>query len=443
MKKYFALTLLLSSFAVNWCAASEATNVVVISSEYLSTLAAEMRTNLPSLQAADARADAAKENVRTISTWDDPMARVGFMGARENMRADQGDVLYGVEEKLPLFGKPESARRVARAELATENATADYQFQLSRAALAKMLFAAALANQNVIIGKEDLGWLDVMVQTAEAKYRAGQATLVELLLLKNERAKRSTELQTDRDELIHHHVALNRILNRSPHSPWPDLELPPLAKAVSFSSHLVKLAFDHEPKLHVLDRQTKRAEATLDATRRERFPDVNVGLEARNFSGNGSVRQGMLVFSMNLPWANREKYRGAIQRDQANLKAAELDAADYQSTLRENIHELTLKIDAARRNALLYRDEILPRSQSALESSRAGWEASQSPFRDMLDARRMLLDARLSYVRAVSEQYQLLSELALRCGMKNFSEFQKMEQGSDGVVGSTDDLLNE
>jgi outer membrane protein TolC len=440
MKKNFALTLLLSSFAVNWCAASETTNVVVISPEYLSALAAEMRTNLPSLQAADARADAAKENVRTISTWEDPTARIGFMGAREEMRADEGDVIYGVEEKLPLFGKPESARRVAQAELAMENANTDYQFQVSRADLAKLLFAAALANQNVVIAEQDLGWLDLAVQTADAKYRAGQATLVELLLLKNERAKRTTELETDREELMHRHVALNRILNRSPHSPWPDLELPPLAGPVSFSSRLVELAFNHEPKLRVLERQTRRAEAALDATRRERFPDVNVGLEARNFSGDGSVRQGMLVLSMNLPWANREKYRGAIQRDQANLKAAELDAVDYQASLRETIHELTLKIDAARRNALLYRDEILPRSQSALESSRAGWEASQSPFRDMLDARRMLLDARLSYARAISEQYQLLSELALRCGMENFSGLERMEQGIGEAIRSKSDL---
>ncbi|HET7625717.1 MAG TPA: TolC family protein [Verrucomicrobiae bacterium] len=440
MKKNFALTLLLSSFAVNWCAASEATNVVVISPEYLSALAAEMRTNLPSLQAADARADAAKENVRTISTWEDPTARIGFMGAREEMRADEGDVIYGVEEKLPLFGKPESARRVAQAELAMENANTDYQFQVSRADLAKLLFAAALANQNVVIAEQDLGWLDLAVQTADAKYRAGQATLVELLLLKNERAKRTTELETDREELMHRHVALNRILNRSPHSPWPDLELPPLAGPVSFSSRLVELAFNHEPKLRVLERQTRRAEAALDATRRERFPDVNVGLEARNFSGDGSVRQGMLVLSMNLPWANREKYRGAIQRDQANLKAAELDAVDYQASLRETIHELTLKIDAARRNALLYRDEILPRSQSALESSRAGWEASQSPFRDMLDARRMLLDARLSYARAISEQYQLLSELALRCGLENFSGLERMEQEIGEAIRSKSDL---
>ena len=76
-----------------------------------------------------------------------------------------------------------------------------------------------------------------------------------------------------------------------------------------------------------------------------------------------------------------------------------------------------MKIDAARREALLYRDEIIPRSQSALDSARTGWESGRSTFRDVLEARRMLLEGRLMQARAVAEQYQMLSELVLCCGL--------------------------
>src|SRR6185503_21127203 len=55
------------------------TNVVRITSAFVTALAEEMRTNHPALHALRWRADAATENVRSIRTWDDPMARVGGM----------------------------------------------------------------------------------------------------------------------------------------------------------------------------------------------------------------------------------------------------------------------------------------------------------------------------------------------------------------------------
>lgn len=427
MKTFFQLTILCSALAMASRAPAESaapTNAVVITADYLGTLSELLRTNHPALQAAEARTQAARANVNAVRTWEDPMARLGGMAAREEMRADEGDLIYGVEQKLPLFGKSQRARRLADAEAATESANAEYQFQQLRADLARTAFRAALADQVVAIGQEDLAWLEFMTQTVEAKYRSGQATLIDVLQLQNERSKRATTLETDRNQLAHEHVTLNRLLNRDVQSPWPRLELPPPAGPVVFNQRLLDFALKYEPKLGLIQQQIKQAEATVDLTRRQSWPDVNVGLEARNYTGDGSFRQGMLVFSMNLPWANGSKYRSEIKRDQSKLKATELDLADYRAGLREEVHGLTVKIDAARREALLYRDQILPRTQSGLESAQAAWESNQGTVRDVLDGRRMLLEARLMQVRAVSEQYQMLSELVLCCGIGDLSALQ-------------------
>ena len=393
------------------------TNGITLTPEYLGHLAEEMRTNNPGLRADYARTNAARASADAVRTWEDPMARVGGMSAREEMRADEGDILYGVEQKLPLFGKPKLARRVARAELAVESANADYQFQLQRSELAKTAFATALADHIVSIGEQDIAWLDTIIESTRGKYRSGQATLVEVLEVENERARRVTQLQTDRDQLAQQKVSLNRLLNRDLLSPWPRLELPALPGAVHFNERLVNFALQNEPKVRMMQQQVKQAEAVVDLTRRQRLPDVSVGFDARNYSGDGSFRQGMLVFSMNLPWVNTGKYRSEIRRDESKLKASELDLADYELAVREEVHRLTVKINSARREAVLYRDQILPRTESALESVRAGWEANQVSFRDVLNARRMLLEARLMHVRAVAEQYQMMSELVLCCGL--------------------------
>jgi outer membrane protein TolC len=408
---------------------------VTLSPAYVNQLAEEMRTNHPALLAANARTNAAAAGVAGVRTWEDPKIILGGMAADQMMRAEDGDIMYGAEQMLPLWGKPALARRVARAELAVENANTDYQFQILKSGLAKALFRTALAEQVVAIGQQDLTWLQTTAEAATAKYEAGQATLVETMQVRNEQAKRTTQLQTDQENLAHARVSLNRLLNRNLQAPWPQLELPPVAGPVYFNQQLFTFASKYEPKLRMMREQVNQAQATVDSTRRSRMPDVSAGAISRNYSGNGDWRQAEFMLSFSLPVFNTRKYRADIRRDEAKLRATEWDIADYELSLREEIHGLTVKIDTARREALVYREEIIPRSESALNSSRAGWESGRGSFRDVLDARRMLLEGRLMYARAVSEQYQMLSELVLCCGLGDLEALQ--------MIGAVPEIENE
>jgi outer membrane protein TolC len=163
--------------------------------------------------------------------------------------------------------------------------------------------------------------------------------------------------------------------------------------------------------------EVRAANAMAEMTRRERFPEVSLGAVSRNFSGDGEWRQAELAVRFSLPWFNRNQYRSAIARDEAKVRAAEWQAADYAASLQEEVHGLTLKIEAARREALAYRDDIIPRSEAAEQSARAAWEAGRGMFRDVLEAHRMLVEARLMHIRAVAEQYEMLSDLVLCCGL--------------------------
>src|SRR5205809_3446493 len=129
------------------------TNAVVITPEYISRLVAEARTNNPSLRAADSRVNSASLNAQAVRTWEDPVARAGGMVAREELRASDGDLVYGVEQKLPLFGKPAAARRVALAGLAAETASGVYQVQLLKRDLAKAAYRTGLADEVVLLGR--------------------------------------------------------------------------------------------------------------------------------------------------------------------------------------------------------------------------------------------------------------------------------------------------
>lgn len=404
---------------------------VVVTPDYLGQLAEEMRTNHPALRAAAAQVTAAAAEVSSVRTWEDPELLLGGLAGNESMRADEGDVIYGIEQKLPVFGKPRLQREAAQAAQAVESASRDYQFQKLRVDLARAAFRAALASRIVAIGEQDLAWLDATAELLDNNARAGRASMVEVLQIQNERARRLNQLQTDRAQLAQEKISLNRLLNRDAQSPWPVLELPPAAGPVVYSPLLVATALKYEPKTALRRQQIKQAEASVEVARRQNYPDVAAGVEVRNYSGDGSFRQEMFTLRMSLPWFNDGAIRSGVRREQARLSATQLELADEQNAIREELHLLTLKADAARRDALLYRDQIIPRTEAALETVRAGWQTGQNPFREVLEAHRLLLDAQLALARAVSDQYQTLSELVLCCGLGDLGALEMIGAGPE------------
>src|SRR5438270_12218861 len=115
------------------------TNRVVVSDEFIHRLVEEARTHNPVLRAAGSRVSAAEANVDSVRTWEDPMVKVG--GATTSSRgfkeSEEGNLIYGAEQKLPFWGKPQLARRVAGAEVSTRRAELDYRSQVLRRDLAK------------------------------------------------------------------------------------------------------------------------------------------------------------------------------------------------------------------------------------------------------------------------------------------------------------------
>ena len=395
------------------------TSRVVITAEVLAGLAAELRTNHPALRASAARANAAQLDAAGVRRFDDPTFKLGgsVSSPRGFKTEEEGDLVYGVEQKLPLLGKETAARRRAEAEAATAETRSEARFESLRRELARAVFARALAESVVHSGAEDLAWLDTTLAATEARYQAGTTSQFELLRVQNERAKRATQLANDELRRDAARALINHSLGREPRTPLPAFELPALADGLAFSSALTDLAEQHAPDVRVLQRELATAAATVESTRRSQRPDVALGIEGRQFSGDGGFRDGLFTVSLSLPWFNRANYRRDLERDRERLHAVAEDRADVLISLRNEIHHLTVEAETARREGLLYRDDVLPRSEQALAAAHASWSGGRGMMNDVLEARRMRVDAKLMLARATAEQWSILSDLAYFCGL--------------------------
>jgi len=144
---------------------------------------------------------------------------------------------------------------------------------------------------------------------------------------------------------------------------------------------------------------------------------MSIGLEGRQYADTGEFREGTVLLGLSIPWGNRSRYRADIRREERRLDAAQLDVADMQLSLRDEITRLTIQIENAQREEKLYRTDIIPRTTQAFESARNNWLNNRGMLRDVLEARRMLVEAQMMEARAVADQHSMLADLILHCGM--------------------------
>jgi outer membrane protein TolC len=420
MKHSFRILPLILSLALPGArgANSPADGPVEISPGFVDQLMAEAGGRNPSVLAAGARADAASAAVESVRTWEDPVATFGIWEStpRGMPASQEGNLVYGLEQKLPVFGRPGLAREAAQARAEAERLNAGYATAVLRRDLLLALADIAETDADIGLARLHLGWIDAMAASVDSRYRTGSSSQVEWLTVQTEKSEAAEQLTSLRSMLASREESADRLLNRARHAPWPDLALPEVAGPVEYGDRLVSAALAYAPRFRALQQETAATEAAARMTQSRRLPEVGVGVETRQYSGDAGFREGMVSVNLSLPWANRSHYDSDLARDKAMVRAAERDAEAYANSVREEIHHLSVDVATARRRALLYRDQILPLAEQTLSSAEASWESSRGRFQDILDAHRAMVEDQISVVRSRADQLRGLAELTLLTG---------------------------
>lgn len=433
MNANFFITLIICSLSISpgWAAHANSdlgTNAFAITPAALETLFRSVRTNNTALRAAEARYQQARSGIAAVRDWEDPTVSFSgvFAGPKRGGLSQEGDLVYAVEQKLPLWDRPRLSRAIALAETSTQGATVAHREQILRAELTKALLRVALAGRNLHYLTNDLAWLDTHILLQEERFRALGDAHTDLLALQNERSKRRDGLASERNRLRTEEVSLNRLLNWDLALTWPAMMLPRLMPLVTNSPALTSYAVTNEARAKTLRQEIAQARAVIRLTETDRLPTVSLGAGARQFSGDAGIREGMVSVSLNLPWLNAPKYRADVARDTAKLRVAEADLADYELAVREEVVRLTLAAEAASRSAAIYRDEIGQRLQQALASHLTMWATRQGQLRDVLDTRRAALEAQFMTERGTAEQHLALADLAALCGLPDHFQLDRL-----------------
>lgn len=372
---------------------------------FIARLVREAVTTHPSVEAANARTQAASAAIGSIRLWEDPQLGLGTLFASQMNRQGQGDIIAGIEQMLPRPKLYQAEKRRALAEQQVQQATRRQTANEIALSVAQSVLELALADEVVRLQTENVGWLQTIVKTAEERAKSPDATATETLRLESELAVQTQTLEAAKRQRTQYATTLNLLMGRATSRAWQPLSLPVQAQELSSAAALKARLERDNPKLAALRHQVAGAQAEADAAREKRKPAFSVGLQVNAYSaGNSRDVMTMLTVGMNLPWFNRSAYKADIAHAESQRAAAQGDLAAEQRMLHTQLTLLMTEAENSRRLAAAYASEVLPKTEKTVETLQNAWVSSKATLLEVLEARRALLQARQEQKRALAAQ---------------------------------------
>ncbi len=355
-----------------------------------------------------ARADAA-------GSLEDP--RVGLMAAPESFGKSTVEEAYSIalSQNLSIFGqrglRGNAARAVARS--AAEEYRAAGQDLVHEARRLYFEFYAAARGADVNRELSDL--VGQFRRVALQKYAAGTAgeqdalqAEVEIAMLEHQRVM----LERSRRVIV---AQLRALLHEEGGRdlPLPAQELGPPALGgydVAAESTAMKL----RPELRGREALWEARQEELRLAERERFPEIAFQVQYNRFMDFPEWRTAVGVeFNLPIGWG---RIGANVRAAEAGLDRAERERSAERDRVLAEITTARARVEETMHEVEIVETSVVPATERALASVRAGYEANRTDFLSLLNAERDLARARLDGYRARAERGIALADLERAVG---------------------------
>lgn len=362
------------------------------------------------LEAAYFEWKASLERVDMASSWPNSNVSLGYeyMFSSERMKTfDRQTISLGFDamENLQLPVKVRQAGKVALSEAQTTGERfRSAKFGLQRRVLNDWA-ELALLQRRIELAQEDLALLKASSEAAQSRLEAGGEqrdavrALVALRMAENELAN----LHAERDAMT---ASLNAMIALPPRTPLATESLEMLARDVPSDDLLIAAGVDRNPQLTELARQVQGRGNALELARLQWIPDISPAIA---FTGGASQAIGAMV---SLPTTIAE-IKGSIREGEAMLRAAEAMRSQAQRDQAGQLVAAILALRNQERQAQFERQYIIPAAQQLVDTANEQYAAGMASgdFEAVIDARRLLLEARVAEAQAVAAVAQTLAAI--------------------------------
>jgi cobalt-zinc-cadmium efflux system outer membrane protein len=324
---------------------------------------------------------------------------------------------FGASDGSALFDSVSGKRRlrVNAANLALDVARkgeADAR-RLLESLLRQSYLGAVAARQTLGTQKEAQATLAHLAELIGERYQHGSISEVEVLKIATEKLTADQQVERSQQALDAAKAQLAFLLGARGRVPvfTVDAELPgyaiPAALQGATVDSLLDLARKQRPDLAGATLDRERAEASVRASQRLRFPDVAL---SAGVSGQGSYASAIAppTFSFGLtltpPIFNR--YQGEIVKARADLAVRKTQLAKTEAQVLNDVQTAFSQWKSAKGRLERAERELLEHAKRTRDLVQLQYQKGAASLLEYLDAQRMLISTRLDYQGDLSDYWQ-------------------------------------
>lgn len=363
----------------------------------------------PTLAAARAAFREASARADRAGALMNPMVEVMVAPrALGNAMLEAPGYIVGLSQPFPIFGERGLEGKAARAEArATGEDLRAVRLDLIRETR-RLYYEYYLIERGIEVNRELKGLLGQFRSIAIQKYGAGIVGREDALQADVELAMLDHQaIVLGRDRRIVR-VRINALLHRGPEEPLPaPLDSVPPIREREEPAPPADLPLNR-PDVRRAEAERDASEAMLALARRRWLPEVTL-LARYDAMEMAHEMRPMIGAGLSLPlWVGRtaageRQARAALER-RVQERLATIDRARFE------IEEARARVEETRHEIHIIETGVIPATERALTSIRAGYEANRSDFLALLNAERDLARARLEGHRARAQYRMALAD---------------------------------
>ena len=368
--------------------------------------------NNPEINAAIQTHRADLERVAQATALPDPRLNLRYFFEEVETRVGPQEHAIGISQTLPWFGK---LRLQGVAATESARATAERIASIRNKVIAEVASAwyeLYYLGQSIEIVRGNRDLVLHLERVARARYGTGAATHADVIRAQVELGNLENRLASLEDRRSPLSARLNAALNR------PTTELFVLPTDVSFltvspsDEDILRQVALNNPELQATDFDIQAARTLKERAKKNYLPNFTVGVdyiatgEARNptvpDSGDDVLSASVGV---TLPiW--RSSYSAGVKEAEAKIRSEQYRRDQLLTQFHADTVTALFKLRDAERQIDLYENTLLPKANESLAATQRAYSTGASPFADLIDSQRVLLNFELSYARSITDHNQ-------------------------------------
>lgn len=344
--------------------------------------------------------------VPQVTSLEDPMVSVlPPIGDMTETASGMMDGSYGASIVLPFPGRLTARGRVAEQEVRMAfQDLADARVKVA-SDVARAYYDRCLANVSLHLMSESERLLHQILDVASARYKSGSTGQEEVLRAEVELYSLGVDILTFQEQETSAKTRLNYLMSRDGDAPLPVPSVLDLQSRELELQSLIKKAETTNPQLLKIREKVVRDIAGMKLARLGRYPDLRLGFSYTVIgSGLSPVADGKDTWGtplgLNLPvWWQR--VQAHIYEANARALSALEEYQEIRNMLLFELRDAILKVDSEYQRAQLFRDEIIPRAEQAVQVATANYQSGDMPFTTLVDTWRDWIKFSLGYHRSL------------------------------------------